>query len=146
MSGDNLSEYAEGFGPIALIEQDIVNRANDIEGAIEVLVAISHTTAYEKGWHPDTETPTFGEQMALIHSEVSESLEAWRDYGDVVPRYEHFETSAMSKPHGVPSELADILIRVFDVAGKYHIDLGSALIDKLSFNLTRPVRHGGKKL
>jgi hypothetical protein len=38
-----------------------------------------HDVNASNGWH-DTER-TFGEGMALLHSEVSEAFEAWRDWG-----------------------------------------------------------------
>lgn len=50
------------------------------------------------------------------------------------------------KPCGVPSELADIIIRVFDLAGRYNIDLERAIDEKMAYNATRPARHGGKVL
>lgn len=50
------------------------------------------------------------------------------------------------KPVGIPSELADIVIRVFDAAGRYGIDLEKAINEKMAYNATRPQRHGGKVL
>jgi NTP pyrophosphatase (non-canonical NTP hydrolase) len=50
------------------------------------------------------------------------------------------------KPEGIPSELADIIIRVLDVAYRYGIDLEEVLLEKLAFNETRGYRHGGKKI
>ena len=41
-------------------------------------------------------------------------------------------------------ELADLLIRVMDVAHARGWDVAGALLAKMSFNRTRPVRHGGK--
>lgn len=48
------------------------------------------------------------------------------------------------KPVGLPSELADILIRVFDFAAQQRIDLDAAVVEKMEYNATRPHRHGGK--
>ena len=111
---------------------------------INELIQLCHSTAVNKGWHPDPNTPSFGEQNALIHPEVSEALQAYRDNGfDIWRETIHNEGI---KSHGVPYELADILIRVFDTAGKHNIDLGAALIEKMRYNLTREHRHGGKAL
>lgn len=49
------------------------------------------------------------------------------------------------KPEGVPSELADIVIRVADICGYYGIDLDAAITQKMAYNRTRPYRHGGKR-
>jgi NTP pyrophosphatase (non-canonical NTP hydrolase) len=48
------------------------------------------------------------------------------------------------KPEGIPSELADVIIRVLDMCGALGIDIAAALADKMAFNETRPYRHGGK--
>lgn len=48
------------------------------------------------------------------------------------------------KPEGIPSELADIIIRVLDICGHLDIDIANALADKMAYNETRPYRHGGK--
>lgn len=50
------------------------------------------------------------------------------------------------KPEGVPSELADIVIRSFDFAHRFGIDLAAIIDEKLAFNATRGRMHGGKKL
>ena len=48
------------------------------------------------------------------------------------------------KPMGFAVELADILIRVGDLAGFLGIDLDEAVRLKMAYNRTRPHRHGGK--
>jgi NTP pyrophosphatase (non-canonical NTP hydrolase) len=49
-----------------------------------------------------------------------------------------------AKPLGIPTELADVVIRVCDAAGRYGIDLESAIRLKLDHNARREHRHGGK--
>lgn len=66
--------------------------------------------------------------LALIHSEVSEALEAFRKQDR-----ENFA-----------EELADVVIRVLDCAGGLGIDLDAAVLEKLAKNRTRGHRHGGK--
>jgi NTP pyrophosphatase (non-canonical NTP hydrolase) len=68
--------------------------------------------------------------LCLIHSEVSEALEAYRNRDD-----ENFA-----------EELADVLIRVFDLAGYMAIDLDLQVKMKHEYNKQRPYRHGGKRL
>ncbi|WP_239711767.1 hypothetical protein [Paenibacillus sp. 19GGS1-52] len=48
------------------------------------------------------------------------------------------------KPCGIPSELADIVIRVMDACGRYGIDLEQAVTEKMAYNARRPQWHGGK--
>jgi NTP pyrophosphatase (non-canonical NTP hydrolase) len=79
------------------------------------------------------ECDNFGEKIALCHSELSEALEAHRKglASDHLPGFS-----------GVEEELADTLLRIFDLAGKFQLRLGEAVIEKLLFNLQRPYKHG----
>lgn len=49
------------------------------------------------------------------------------------------------KPEGIPIELADVIIRIFDYCGYAGIDIDAAITQKHEYNKTRPYRHGGKK-
>lgn len=77
-----------------------------------------------------------GLKLALIHSEVSEALEDARK-GNLVTL-----VGESGKPHGFPSELADIIIRVGDLAGAIGIDLDREVQKKMAFNAGRPRMHG----
>lgn len=68
--------------------------------------------------------------LALIHSETSEALEAFRKNDRV-----NFE-----------EELADILIRVLDCASGLGVNMDEAVADKLDKNRGRGYRHGGKRV
>ena len=110
------------------------------------LVAEAYVTAFNKGWWPREENRNdvnvIAAKLALIHSEVSEALEALRNEGPVFLNM-YVEDG---KPEGFVSELADVVIRIGDLCGALELDLGEAIKAKLMFNRTRPHRHGGKAL
>lgn len=112
--------------------------------AINELVKEFHQTAVEHGWWE--EPKTFGELIALIHSEVSEALEEFRNGHDPKETYYTKDKQGNDKPEGIPSELADIVIRVFDLCGYYNIDIVGMLFEKSEYNKSRPYKHGGKKI
>lgn len=74
--------------------------------------------------------------IALIHSELSEALEAIRHGNppdDKIPEFT-----------GLDAELADAVIRIHDMAGAYGLRVGEAIEAKMKFNHTREYKHGGK--
>lgn len=87
-----------------------------------------HTNAKSKGfWDEGRPCHDIGHQAALIHSEVSEFYEAWR-------------TEAPQAD--LEEELADIVIRVLDLAQGQGFDVIGAIFLKHAKNLGRPYMHG----
>lgn len=105
--------------------------------SIRDIVEGSVHTARKHGWHDKTRS--FGDLIALIHTEVSEAFEEFRNGHTVTDLY-----YVDGKPEGVPAELADIVIRIGDLCGWCGIDLEHALEVKMEYNKSRPYRHGDK--
>lgn len=88
------------------------------------------------GWWEDA-SRNFGEAVALMHSELSEALEAQRTGNPPDDKLPAFS--------GVEVELADTIIRIMDWAVHNKLDVAGALVSKVRFNATRGYKHGGKK-
>ncbi len=85
-------------------------------------------TTEEKGF--ETSMDNLPEKIALIHAEASEALEDYRK-----GREDH-----------IPEELADIVIRVMDLAEGIDADLPEELLEKIEANSEREDYHGGRKI
>lgn len=101
------------------------------------------------GWHD--KPVSFGEAMALLHSEVSEALDAWRhwEFEDATTPRVYMPGGKLGpppKPEGVGSEFADVLIRLMDACERFGVDLAAEYERKIAYNRTRPYRHGGKRI
>lgn len=86
-----------------------------------------HELAKSKGWWDGERN--IPEVLCLIHSEVSEALEAYRRRDD----------------ENMREELADVVIRVWDLCGYLGVDIASEVEKKHEFNKGRSYRHGNKR-
>lgn len=105
------------------------------DSSIRHLTARAHQNARDKGWH--NLTPPEGTLIALMHSELSEALEALRHPDRLDDHLPHLD------PVGV--ELADVVIRIFDYCGRHGIDLEKCVLEKMAYNEGRSHKHGGKE-
>lgn len=113
-----------------------------------------HQNAKDHGWWDGERS--FGDIIALCHSELSEALEEYRNHKPMV----YYECNCdreqgapplikpcrncNDKPEGIAIELADCIIRILDYCGHAEIDIEEAIRIKHEYNKTRPYRHGGK--
>lgn len=95
--------------------------------------AIAHSTATNAGWYLDPATGkpverNFGEVVALMHSELSEALEAHR---------KNLMDDKLPDRSGIEVEFADCIIRILDTAAAMGLDVPGAVIAKNRYNRTR---------
>jgi NTP pyrophosphatase (non-canonical NTP hydrolase) len=115
---------------------------------INDLSSYTHAKNIEAGWWTDLATGerkmrNVGELLMLTVSEVAEAMEGHRKglMDDHLPHRRMFEV-----------ELADVFIRIFDIAGAFGLDLGGAIIEKMAYNAKREdhkienrIKEDGKK-
>lgn len=101
-------------------------------------------TAEEHGWH--NENDSIPVKLVMIHSEVSEALEEYRNTPPECEVSHLYYKGSSDKPEGFGVELADIVIRVLDLAEMVGADLTDLILTKMEYNESRPYRHGGKRV
>jgi len=105
--------------------------------AFTSMVDKAYTCARDKGWYSDNVEVNQGEQLALMHSEISECLEYMRNGNKVSDHIQEFT--------GLEEELADVIIRIMSYSGKCRLKIAEAIVAKMKFNEGRSFKHGGKK-
>ena len=108
-----------------------------IAASAEILQIMCHKASFDAGWWINQKTGVdtrdnpmcFSQKLMLIVSEIAEAMEGDRKSlpDDKLPHRAMREV-----------ELADAVIRIFDLAGAYNMDLGGAIAEKMAFNAVRP--------
>lgn len=117
-----------------------------------------HAANVEKGFYEEGEDRNIPEMLALIHSEVSEALEAHRkdkffetdgsySIADVLEIQQDaaFKNAFLNSAKDTfEDEIADSIIRLLDLAAYRGIDISSHVSAKMRYNQMRPHKHGKK--
>lgn len=108
--------------------------------------------AKSKGFHEGEKN--IGEMLCLIHSEVSEALEAdrkgrWCSFSidrvlDIVDDKLFLGMFRQEVKDTFEDEIADTMIRCLDLAGRFGIDIESHIKAKMRYNESREPMHGKK--
>lgn len=104
-----------------------------LEAVGQILTDVCHGAAVDAGWWHDIKTGerlqrNVGELLMLCVSELAEAMEGHRKnlMDDKLPHRKMLEV-----------ELADCVIRIFDLAGSQGLDIGGAIAEKMDFNTSR---------
>ena len=103
--------------------------------SLEELIAEAHAAMKSNGFW---ESANLGEKLCLIHGEVSEVMEHYRKGTAAEP------SAKIPEFTNEEEELADIVLRILDLAGHRGVRLVDAMEAKHAYNLTRPFKHGRK--
>lgn len=112
------------------------------QDVLAVLARRAYENARDHGFWSDEDhlmnTQELLAKIALMHSELSEALEAIRD------GHLHVTYREDGKPEGLLPELADCAIRIFDLVGAICREEAFArvLLEKMRYNTSRPFLHG----
>jgi len=129
---------------------------NLIHAGLSELQELAGSTAASKGFHddrPDSFTSADrrdlanwqGNKLLLVVSEIVEAHDEIRTGHAADLTYYPVASFPMpDKPEGVPSEIADAVIRCFDFAYTEGFSLADIIIEKLQYNATRERLHGKK--
>lgn len=122
-----------------------------------------HENAVAHGWWE--KPPTLPEALCLIHAELSEALEEYREgnpliYGTCALAAEDCKFSGVCdrvgrpgegegidgpcKPEGIAVELADVILRTLDLMAALGVDVDAVVMAKHKYDLGREYRHGDK--
>lgn len=141
MKGDETLQERICSAPYTDVEQTAFDGINAVG-------TLANGTATAAGWYIDPKTGdtierNFGEVVCLMHSELSEALEAFR---------KSLDCDKLTWRNGVETEFADCVLRIMDTAVVLGYDVAGSIVEKNRFNQQRDdhklenrAKAGGKK-
>jgi len=135
--GNGPNELTEALNAVDEMFKELMFEVvkNNAADGINAIVDYCHNESAVKGWwtakdgsHLKDNPLTFSNKLMLIVSEIAEAMEGDRkdSMDDHLPHRKMAEV-----------ELADAVIRIFDLAGAYDYDLGGAVVEKMNYNKVR---------
>lgn len=159
---DDIPDMYKSSSPLPVYNEELMDNQVDtkLKDGLKKLQSEIHETALSKGWWKDHEElrsalsnldphdynigPDLADTLfkmsrsALIDCEIAEGIEALRNDDSVDDKLPQFKGQAV--------ELADAIIRIFDLAERFDLPVIDALFSKIEFNRGRAYKHGGKSI
>lgn len=109
----------------------------DVDGFIQHIGWMQdkiNLNAKSKGFWHEGQDRNKGEMIALMHSELSEALEAIREKNPPDKHCQGFTALEV--------EMADTVIRIMDFCAGFNLKLAEAIVAKVKYNESREQMHG----
>lgn len=142
MTEDNYTKAVSALLGAEVMAQDVFDAHDGLRAMTHLCFSLSQRSGWWDGLDPQ-DPYVFGTKMSLIHSEASEMLEGGR---------KGLPDTHLPHRSAEEVEAADLVIRIFDLAGARKLDVAGAVIEKLAYNQQRAdhkidvrAEAGGKK-
>jgi NTP pyrophosphatase (non-canonical NTP hydrolase) len=125
--------------------EDFALQHSEVSEALEAIRINPDPTAHWFSYEPNIDKYhelDMGRKAAVVMMcwALNHEADRWEEVSPEMKPY------IKRKPEGVPTEMADVVIRVMDFCAEHGIDLAGEILAKMEYNEGRPFQHGGKHL